>query len=85
VDELGGLDRAIDMVRDRAKISSSEKIVLVTYPPKRSLWDVLLNRSDETSQVESLVRPIIGRLPLHALAQGGIMRLMPFTVNVKKA
>jgi protease-4 len=83
VDELGGLDRAIDMVRDRAKISSSEKIVLVTYPPKRSLWDVLLNRSDETSQVESLVRPIIGKLPLHALAHGGVMSLMPFTVNVK--
>jgi protease-4 len=83
VDELGGLDRAIEMVRDRAKISSSEKIVLVTYPPKRSVWDVLFNRSDETSQMESLVRPVIGRLPLRVLARGGILRLMPFTINVK--
>jgi protease-4 len=83
VDELGGLDRAIEMVRDRAKISSSEKIVLVTYPPKRSLLEVLLNRSDETAQVESLVRPVIGKLPLRALTHGGIMRLMPFTINVK--
>jgi protease-4 len=83
VDELGGLDRAIEMVRDRAKISSSEKIVLVTYPPKRSVWDVLFNRSDETSQMESLVRPVIGRLPLRVFARGGILRLMPFTINVK--
>ncbi len=83
VDELGGLDRAIEMVRDRAKMSSSEKIVLVTYPPKRSVWDVLLNRTDETSQMESLVRPIIGKLPLRALTHGGIMRLMPFAINVK--
>jgi protease-4 len=83
VDELGGLDRAIELVRDRAKISSSEKIVLVTYPPKRSVWDVLFNKTDETSQVESLVRPMIGKLPLRALAHGGIMRLMPFTINVK--
>jgi protease-4 len=83
VDELGGLDRAIEMVRDRAKISSSEKIVLVTYPPKRTVWDVLFNKGDETSQAESLVRPIIGKVPLRALARGGIMRLMPFTINVK--
>jgi protease-4 len=83
VDELGGLDRAIEMVRDRAKISSSEKIVLVTYPPKRSVWDVLFNKSDETSQMESLIRPVVGKLPLRSLAHGGIMRLMPFTINVK--
>jgi protease-4 len=83
VDELGGLDRAIEMVRDRAKISSSEKIVLVTYPPKRSVWDVLFNRTDETSQVESLVRPVVGKLPLRSLAHGGIMKLMPFAINVK--
>jgi protease-4 len=83
VDELGGLDRAIEMVRDRAKISSSEKIVLVTYPPKRSIWDVLLNRSDDSAQMESLIRPVIGKLPLRALMRGGILRLMPFTIDVK--
>jgi protease-4 len=83
VDELGGLDRAIEMVRDRAKISSSEKIVLVTYPPKRTVWDVLFKSSDETSLMESRLRPLIGRLPLRALAHGGILRLMPFTIDVK--
>ena len=83
VDELGGLDRAIELVRDRAKISSSEKIVLVTYPPKRSVWDVLFTRSDEVAQMESHLRPFIGRLPLRALVHGGILRLMPFTIDVK--
>jgi protease-4 len=83
VDELGGLDRAIEMVRDKAKISSSEKIVLVTYPPKRTVWDVLFKSTDETSQMESRLRPVIGKLPLRALAHGGILRLMPFTIEVK--
>ena len=83
VDELGGLDRAIEMVRDRAKISSSEKIVLVTYPPKRTVWDVLFNKTDETSQMESHLRPFVGRLPWRALAHGGILRLMPFAIDVK--
>ncbi|HVO98000.1 MAG TPA: signal peptide peptidase SppA [Bryobacteraceae bacterium] len=83
VDELGGLDRAVEMVRDRAKISSSEKLVLVTYPPKRTVWDVLFNRSDDTSELESRLRPFIGRLPMRALARGGILRLMPFAIEVK--
>jgi protease-4 len=83
IDELGGLDRAVEMVRDRAKLSSSEKIVLVTYPPKRSIWDVLLNRGDDTAQMESLARPFVGRLPLRALSHGGILRLMPFAIEVK--
>lgn len=83
VDELGGLDRAIEMVRDRAKISSSEKITLMTYPPKRTVWDILLNRSDDTAQLESQIRPFIGRPPLRTLIHGGILRLMPFTIDVK--
>ncbi len=83
VDELGGLDRAIEMVRDRAKISSSEKIALVTFPPKRSVWDVLFNRSDEVAQLETQMRPFIGKLPVRALAHGGILRLMPFSIDVK--
>ncbi len=83
IDELGGLDRAIEMVRDRAKISSSEKISLVTYPPKRTVWDILLNRSDDTAEMESHLRPVIGKLPLRALAHGGILQLMPFTIEVK--
>ena len=83
VDELGGLDRAVEMVRDRAKISSSEKILLVTYPPKRTVWDILLNRSDDVSQMESHLRPFIGKLPLRTLTHGGILRLMPFTIDVR--
>ncbi|MGA3189096.1 MAG: signal peptide peptidase SppA [Bryobacteraceae bacterium] len=83
VDELGGLDRAIEMVRDRAKISSSEKIVLVTYPPKRTVWELLFKGSDESAQMESHLRPFIGKLPFRALAHGGILRQMPFTIEVK--
>src|SRR5487761_1925398 len=83
VDELGGLDRAVEMVRTRAGISSSERLLLVTYPPKRTIWDILLNRSDDAAEIESRLRPFIGRLPLRALSRGGVMALMPFAVEVK--
>ena len=32
----GGLDRAIEMVKQRAKIGASEKITLVAYPPRQN-------------------------------------------------
>jgi protease-4 len=85
VDELGGLDRAFELVRERAKIGAGEKITIVTYPTKRSLWDILWNRTDDTaqSQIESRLRTFIGKLPVRSLARGGVMRLMPYTVEVK--
>jgi hypothetical protein len=33
--------------------------------------------------LESHLRPFIGRLPLRALMHGGVLRLMPFTIDVK--
>jgi protease-4 len=84
VDEIGGLDRAMELVKQRAKIGAQEKVTLVTYPPKRSLFELLMNRSGAAdSEVESKIRGLFGKLPIHALAQGGVMRLMPFTLEVK--
>src|SRR5260370_14327652 len=37
VDELGGIDRAIEKVKEQAKIGKDEKVTIVTYPPKRSI------------------------------------------------
>ena len=82
VDDLGGLDRAVEIVKQRAKIAASEKVTLVAYPPKRSLWDLLFNRSNE-SDVEAQLQKLMGKMPVRLLARGGVMRLMPFTLVVK--
>ena len=55
VDELGGIDRAIELVKQKAKIAASEKITLVAYPPRRSLFQVLLDRDTDLTLLESLV------------------------------
>jgi protease-4 len=83
IDELGGIDRAIELVKQKAKIGAGEKITLVTYPQRRSLWDLLMNRSDDSAQVESRVRALFGKLPVHSLMHGGVMRLMPYTIEVR--
>jgi protease-4 len=97
VDELGGLDRAIELVKQRAKIAASEKITLVAYPPRRNVLEMLLNRETDLtsigsqildSRMEARVRALFGGLPIHslmhgALGQGGILPLMPYTVTVR--
>ena len=92
VDELGGLDRAIELVKQRAKIAASEKVILVPYPPRRSLVHMLLDRDVNLTSIESRLvdsrmeakmRELVGDLPLRALAQGGILRLRPFSITVR--
>ena len=49
VDELGGLDRALAIAKQRAKIPASSGVELVVYPPRKSLFEVVaepFGRSD---------------------------------------
>lgn len=92
VDEIGGIDRAIEMVKQKANIAASEKITLVAYPPRRNLLQVLMDRDTDLTSIEShmvdsriaaKVKDLVGDLPLGALSQGGILRLMPYTITVR--
>ena len=46
VDELGGLYKAIDLAKQRARIPADEEVNLVVYPPRRSFYEVI---ADELS------------------------------------
>lgn len=84
VDNLGGIDAAIDIIRHRAHIGSSEKVRLVVYPPKRTVWEALLSRgSDESAAIEMKLRSVFGGLPIHSLSKGGFLQLLPYTIHVK--
>jgi len=92
VDEIGGIDRAIEMVKQKAKIGASEKITLVAYPPRRNLLQVLMDRDTDLtsiesrmvdSRVEARVRELVGDLPLRVLSRGGILRLMPYSITIR--
>ncbi len=58
VDELGGLDRAIQIAKERAKIDSSKLVELVVYPQPRSVYEILSNPFGVTiaSGLEVLLR-----------------------------
>jgi protease-4 len=53
VDELGGLYKAIDIAKQRARIPVDEEVSLVVYPPRRSFFEVL---SDEFSSPVARLR-----------------------------
>ena len=83
VDELGGIDTAIGLIRQRAHIGASEPVTLMVYPSKRTLWDTLTGRHSESADIEVKLRAVFGGLPIHALEQGGFLKLMPYTFRVR--
>ncbi len=86
VDELGGLDKAVAIAKQRAKIPAGEHVELVVYPPKRNLYDLLTAFSgmDERAQVAALLgvsdRRAIGALtaPVRLFRRGEPLAMMPF-------
>src|SRR6266567_32790 len=85
VDGLGGIDRAIDLVKERAKIARQERVTILTYPPKRSVFDVAFGRTPE-SLFETRVAPldkILKQPQIRSLLRGGMLRVMPYTVEIR--
>jgi len=92
VDELGGLDRAIAIAKQRAKIPAETEVELVVYPARRSFYELLadqlsspgegiavatwLNANLSKSEIEALR---VMRSPLALFRRGEVLALMPFT------
>ena len=49
VDELGGLTAAVNKVKEKAGIPAKERVALVVYPEKRTLFQQLMQREEEAS------------------------------------
>lgn len=84
VDEIGGFDRAIEMIKDKAQIPASERVSLVTFPARRTLLEVLMNRPETATGLESAIDKVFGKLPWRSLTSGsGVVQLMPYGLEVK--
>ncbi len=71
VDELGGLDRAIEVAKDLAHIPASESVRIERYPREKSFLQQLLEREkdqfNESETVESFLHHIVGQMdPIQA-------------------
>lgn len=85
VDDLGGIDKAIALIRKRARLPPEGEVSLIPYPPRRSFFDLLTSSSADQvfdAEAERRIRAAIGFFPSKALMQGGILRLMPYQLIV---
>jgi protease-4 len=83
VDTLAGLDGAIELVKQKAKIPATERVSILLYPGRRSFLDLLVRSKTDEESLEARVRQLLGRVPFRAWLQGGYLRLLPFAVEAK--
>jgi len=83
VDQLGGLDRAIEVLKQQAHMSPSDRVTLVPYPGRRSVLDLLFSRADPTAEVQMRLQKVLGKLPLQTLSQRGFLKVMPYSISVR--
>ncbi len=89
VDELGGLDRAIVIAKQRAKIAPSADVELVVFPPRPSFFDALSHPLGQTEEsgarsALALLQPADRRVlrqilaPMRLFGRREPLALMPF-------
>ena len=83
VDELGGLDTAIALVKKKASIPAGENVSVLLYPPRQSFWDLLLRQRSTEGMLDAKVRQVVGAAPYHAWLKGGFLRTMPVWFDVR--
>ena len=92
VDELGGLDRAIALAKQRAKIPADSGVEIIVYPPRKSFYELLsdqLSGTGESAAVSAWLNASLSkgeldvlrsmRGPLTLFRRGEVLALMPFT------
>jgi protease IV len=87
VDELGGLDRALAIAKERAKIDAGSEVELVVYPPKRSLLETVAEPLGRTQGSAAALTQMLGdrnaravealSAPLRLFRRGEPLALMP--------
>jgi protease-4 len=82
VDEIGGIDRALELVKQKAKIPGSENVTIVMYPARRSLLDMVFGRAQE-GPLESRLRRLVKGLPPEVWTKGGLLRIMPYMLSAQ--
>jgi len=92
VDELGGLDRAVAVAKQRAKIAADADVELIVYPPRKSLYELVseqFNGSSDSVAVRAWLAANLSTGELEALRivrgpfamfrRGEPLAIMPFT------
>ena len=92
VDLLGGLDTAVAVAKQRAKLAADTEVELVVYPPRKSFYELLTDQFSGSSDQVAMSRWLSSNLskgelealrimrgPLTMFRRGELLALMPMT------
>ena len=82
VDELGGMDRAIEVAKQLAHVPPSASVHVVRFPREKTLWEMLLER--ERSMSESTSAASIEQTLQRILdAAGPVQARLPYELRIR--
>ena len=87
IDELGGLQRALAVAKQRAKLDPDEEVELIVYPPKKSIYEALADPFGRAESGAALLGSMLGigdprafqtlTAPLRVFRRGEPLAIMP--------
>jgi protease-4 len=83
VDELGGFHTAAARAKELARIPAGEKVSLLLLPPRRSLWEKMLDLAGETGVFRDRGSPRAWLRSLESLARQPVWALLPAVPEVQ--
>ncbi len=91
IDELGGYQKAIELVKEAAEIEVEDPVQLFNYPAPRSFFQTIMNRNQDRLIEELFEVPLLAdfrnlweqNAVLAALHHGGMMQMMPYTLTIQ--
>jgi protease-4 len=85
VDQLGGLEVALGVAKERARIGKDQEVNLVVLPERKGLIETILERQEDSSEAMAVLPEDIRHVArwVHALAQGDTMARLPFDLQVR--
>jgi protease IV len=84
VDRLGGLDVALGLAKERAKIGKDQEVSLVILPERKSFFETMLERQEDGALTSMVPRDIRGSLALARVLEEGVpVARLPFEITFR--
>ncbi len=84
VDRLGGLDVAVRVAREKARIATEQEVRLVVFPERKSFFETLVERQEDDALARALGPRAASLLRWsRGLAEAGPIARLPFEIAVR--
>jgi protease IV len=84
VDELGGMDRAIELAKQLAHIPSRESVHIIRFPQEKTFWQLLFERERNMSESASAPAISIRAMLQRIVDQAGTVEVrMPYEIHIR--